>query len=310
LRVTKEHRPGGSSLSQTEGKAAPKGTPGKATLTQELASEPGLARVEGATLFSGPDPTISSEAPALATPDKTDAEYEKSMGVEAAIKSKKMLPVAGIDGQSFVATGVAGKKDGKVTFTFDRAFIGDYKHPAIAKEIRGVHVSISAALSGLGEHKEVKLIQILRNIKKVDGKIVTGEPDTAKRKARSGWDDDKAKSKGWRVDGLDSDTSPFYVSDEVYGNHGSDKKAAKLRDTPGDWTTDTNMGKEFRTCAVSYKDGKGTVLACVDWGYFIDDKGVASFYPAKPTAITGAVQELLDAATRWDGMAGNTKANL
>lgn len=187
------------------------------TLTQQLSSEPGLASVEGGTLFSGPDPTISKEAPALATPEKTDAEYEKSMGVEAA---------------------------------------------------------------------------------------------TAKRKARSGWDDDKAKSKGWRVDGLDSDTSPFYVSDEVYGNHGSDKKAAKLRDTPGDWTTDTNMGKEFRTCAVSYKDGKGTVLACVDWGYFIDDKGAASFYPAKPTATTGAVQELLDAATRWDGIAGNTKANL
>jgi hypothetical protein len=52
------------------------------------------------------------------------------------------------------------------------------------------------------------------------------------------------------------------------------------------------------------------VLACIDWGYFIDDKGVASFYPAKPTATTGAVQELLDAATRWDGTAGNTKANL
>ena len=56
----------------------------------------------------------------MATPDKTDAEYERSMGVRAAIKSKKMLPVVGIDGQSFVATGVAGKKDGKVTFTFAR----------------------------------------------------------------------------------------------------------------------------------------------------------------------------------------------
>lgn len=61
------------------------------TLTQLLSNEPGLARVEGGTLYSGPDPTISNEAPAPATPEKTDAEYEKSMGVEAAIKSKKML---------------------------------------------------------------------------------------------------------------------------------------------------------------------------------------------------------------------------
>src|SRR5689334_21944876 len=109
LRVTREHRPGGSPLSQTDGKAASEGTPGKVTLTQLLSHEPGLARVEGGTLYSGPDPTISNEVPSVATPEKTDAEYEKSMGVEAAIKSKKMLPVAGIDGQSFVATGVAGK---------------------------------------------------------------------------------------------------------------------------------------------------------------------------------------------------------
>jgi hypothetical protein len=78
--VTNEHRPGGSSLSQTEGKAASEGTPGKMTLTQQLSSEPGLARIEGGTLLSGPDPTISNEGPALATPEKTDAEYEKSMG--------------------------------------------------------------------------------------------------------------------------------------------------------------------------------------------------------------------------------------
>jgi hypothetical protein len=36
----------------------------------------------------------------------------------------------------------------------------------------------------------------------------------------------------------------------------------------------------------------------------------STFYPAKPTAYAGAVQELTDAATRWDAQAGNTKANL
>ena len=249
--------------------------------------------------------------PAVASPEKTsDAAYEEAAGIKDAIDKKTMKPVAGIHGQSFTATGCAGKKDGKVTFTFDRAFVGDYDYAPAGKPVRGVHVSISAALSGCGEHKDVKLVQILRNFKKQDGKVVTADPAYAKRRERSGWNDDKAKSKGWRVDGLDSDTTPFYVSSDFYGNHGSDKDPAKLRDSPGDWTTDKNVGKEFRTCAVSYAGGKGTVLACVDWGYYIDDAGAATFYPTTPTAYTGAVQELTDAAERWDNIAGNTKANL
>jgi len=302
-------------------------TPGKQTLVQAydvatasqsappLTGGAGLAdgdaKIDGGTLFSGPDATLGTEVPSVAPPDKTnDADYEKTMGIKAAIDKKTMLPVVGVNGQSFTATGCAGKKDGKVTFTFDRAFVGDYDYPAAGKPVRGVHVSISVALSGCGEHKEVKLIQVLRNFTKKEGKVVTADPGYAKRRERSGWNDDKAKSKGWRIDGLDSDTTPFYVTDDLYGDHGSDKAPAKLRDSPGDWTTDKNVGKEFRTCAVSYAGGNGTVLACVDWGYYIDDAGAATFYPAKPTAYVGAVQELTDAAERWDGMAGNTKANL
>jgi hypothetical protein len=245
------------------------------------------------------------------SPDKaSDADYEASAGIKGAIEKKTMLPVAGVNGQSFTATGCAGKPDGKVTFTFDRAFVGDYDYPAAGKAVRGVHVSISAALSGCGEHKEVKMVQVLRYFTKKDGKIVTAPPTTPKRKERAAWSDDKAKSKGWMVDGLDTDTTPFYVSADIYGNDGTDKDPAKLRDSPGSWTTDKNIGKEFRTCAVSYAGGSGTVLACVDWGYYIDDAGAATFYPAKPTAYAGAVQELTDAAARWDAQAGNTKANL
>lgn len=278
---------------------------------QAISTE-GAAKVEGGTFFSGPDATITANVPpeGQPTPDKTDADYEKDMGVKDAIDKKTMLPVEGVNGKTFTATGCAGKPDGKVAFTFDRAFIGDYEYAAAGKTVRGVHVSISAALSGCGEHTDVKLIQILRNITKKDGKIVTADPTYAKRRERSGWNDAGAKSKGWRVDGLDSDTTPLYVTDELYGNHGSSAKAAKLRDTPGGWSTDRNVGKEFRTCAVSYAGGKGTVLACVDWGYYVDDAGAATFYPATPTAHTGAVQELTDATDRWDNMAGNTKANL
>jgi hypothetical protein len=319
----KTQRPGGATLPATTAETADAATPGKRTLVQDIQGADqaalgggesllqGMAQIEGETLFSGPDPTLGSEVPAVAAPDQTDADYEKTMGIKDAIDKKTMLPITGINGASFTATGCAGKKDGKVTFTFDRAFIGDYAYAAAGgKTVRGVHVCISAALSGCGEHKEVKLVQVLRNFTKKDGKVETAVPQGETRKKRSGSDDDKAKSKGWRVDVIDSKKTPFYVWDEIYGNDGSDKAAAKLRDTPGDWATSTNVGKEFRTCAVSYVGGKGTVLACVDWGYYIDDKGVASFYPAKPTAYTGAVPEILDAAERWDKMPGNDKANI
>lgn len=275
----------------------------------------GGPQIEGGTLFSGPDASLTDAVPAegVPTPDVSDADYESLLGVKDAIDAKKMLPIEGINGKTFTATGCAGKKDGKVSFTFDRAYVGDYEYPAAGKTVRGVHVIISAALSGCGEHTEVKLVQILRNFTKKDGKIVNADPKNDVRRKRSGWGDDKAKSQGWRVDALTDKSSPFYADNSTggfHGNHGSSTKAAKLRDTPGDWATDKNVGKEFRTCAVSYAGGKGTVLACVQWGYYIDDTGKATFYPATPVTFTGSVTELGDAAARWDGIEGNTKANL
>jgi hypothetical protein len=323
----KAQRPGASGPGSEGPASAGAASPGKRTLVDGLdanAAAPvgqaiaigGGPQVEGGTLFSGPDATISAAVPgqAAATPDVTDADYETMMGIKTAIDGGKMVAIAGVNGQTFTATGCAGKKDGKVAFTFDRAFVGDYEYAAAGKSVRGVHVCISAALSGCGEHTEVKLIQILRNFTKKDGKAVTADPTDPVRRTRSGWGDAAAPSRGWRVDGLTDKTTPFYTENsttsDVYGQHGSSTKAAKLRDTPGDWSTSRNVGKEFRTCAVSYAGGKGTVLACVEWGYYIDDAGHATMYPATPVTFTGSVTELNDAATRWDGIAGNTNANL
>ena len=272
--------------------------------------EGGLDRIEGDTMFSGPDADMASAVPSPASPDKTDAEYEKAMGIDKAIASKRMVQVAGVHGKTFTALGCAGKKSGKVAFTFDRAFVGDYDYAPAGKPVRGAHVSLSVKLSDCGEHKDVKLVQILRNFKKDSGKVVTVQPKAEMRKKRSGADDPKAPSRGWRVDETETGRSPFYVTSDFYGNHGSSTKDAKLRDSPGDWMSSRNVGKEFRTCAVSYAGGKGTVLACVDWGYYIDDAGSASFYPATPAARPGAVAELTDAVARWDKLPGHTKVNL
>jgi hypothetical protein len=344
----KTTRLGTNDSSSPTGASEPGGTPGKTTLVQQAygdvvqrkaaaegaaapATEAGAAPAaegaplesftgggavfEGGEFFAPPDGEVTANIPAPAkdmpAPAKTDEEYETTIGVKDAIDKGKMVPVAGVNGQSFVATGVAGKAAGKITFKFVKAYVGDYDYAAAGgKTVRGAHVVITATLENCGAHTEVKFVQVFRNIVKNGDKMDTAEPDTAKRKERAGWSDAGAKSRGWGVDELDSGTSPFYVSSDLYGQHGSDAKAAKLRDSPGFWTDKRNLGREFRTCAVSYAGGKGTVLACIDWGYYIDAAGNVSFYPAKPTAFTGAVTEVLDAGKRWDSDAANTKANI
>ena len=82
-------------------------------------------------------------------------------------------------------------------------------------------------------------------------------------------------------------------------------------DAPGHWTTDTNIGKEFHTCAVcSPATGASTILGCVTWGYYIDSTGNVSFRPASPSASCGASTIEEDATTRWEGIAGNDPANI
>lgn len=297
---------------------APTGEIGAAPAAQGAPLESytgGGAVFEGEEFFAPPDGAVTASIPPPAkdmpAPAKTDEEYETTIGVKDAIDKGKMVPVAGVNGQSFVATKVAGKDDGKVTFKFVKAYVGDYDYAAAGgKTVRGAHVVISATLENCGAHTDVKLVQVFRNIVKNSGKMDTAEPDTAKRKERAGWSDAGAKSRGWGVDEFDTGKSPFYVSSDLYGQHGSDSKPARLRDSPGFWNDKRNLGREFRTCAVSYAGGKGTALACIDWGYYIDGAGNVSFYPAKPTAYTGAVSELLDAAKRWDGDAANTKASI
>jgi hypothetical protein len=240
--------------------------------------------------------------------DEADAEYEEALGISAAIREQRMIAVEGVHEQTFTARGIRG--EGRVHFTFERAFVGDYDYPPAGRAVRGAHVSLSVRLAGCGEHDEVRLVQVLRNIALRDGEIVTAEPNSTRRQQRSGWSDPHAPSRGWRVDELDHGHSPFYVTSSFYGHHGSTRRPAKLRDSPGDWLTDRNMGKEFRTCAVSYSRGRAVMLACIDWGYSIDEQGQVSFFPRVPTAMAGAPESFVDAIERWDAMTGNTPVGL
>jgi hypothetical protein len=200
-----------------------------------------------------------------------------------------------------------------VSFKFVRALQGEYPYGAASgKMVRGVHVIISMNYTSkeCGDCAEVKPVQILRNVKMSGGKLVTARPDTATRGARSGWSKPGAPSRGWRIDALDSEHSPFYSSGEFYGQNGDSTKPAVLRDSPGNWATERDVGKDFRTCAVCYNPGKkGVTLGCIDWGYYTNGAGVISFRPAAPKAKCGAA-ELGAAAKRWDKLSGNTPVNL
>ncbi len=218
-----------------------------------------------------------------------------------------------IDKQNVRADNCFGREGCNIDFHFDKAYVGDYNYVGGGgKTVRGVYVKISVRYNAAacGPCEQVQLLQVLRNITKTDGKMVSADPGSATRRERSGWGDPKSKSRGWRVDALESETKPYYSSSWV-GKTGSATTPAVLWDTPGDWSTDTNAGKELETCAIcTPKAGPSTALACVRWGYYIDSTGNVAFRPSVPVAYCGVTQPLNDATLRWGAIAGNTPANI
>jgi hypothetical protein len=156
----------------------------------------------------------------------------------------------------------------------------------------------------------VRVIQVVRSITQTGGSMVTADPGEATRRTRSGWGNASAPSRGWRVDTLTSATNP-YVTSMWTGQPGTSTTPALFYDSPGNWSTDTNKGLEFQTCAIcTPSSGSSTVLGCVNWGYYIDGSGVVAFRPATPSATCGTVQQVTDATQRWDAIPGNTAANI
>jgi hypothetical protein len=240
----------------------------------------------------------------------TDADFEKAYGVDTAVAAGTMKTVPGVHGTTFEANGCGGKPACKVGFTFTRALMGLHKYQG--DDLRGISVSISmgAKTNDCGACDTLKPIQVYSFNSDVGGKLTPIAPDTDKRKDRTGWNDPKAPSRGWSVDALDSDTTPFYVTSEFFGQSGSATKQAVLRDAPGSWAFKSNVGKEFRTCAVCYDGGgKGRVLGCVSWGYLIDGSKNITFRPT-PAATCAPATEFSDAVKRWEGLRGNDKANI
>jgi hypothetical protein len=179
-----------------------------------------------------------------------------------------------------------------------------------------------------GNPKAIRLVQVCRSFKvdettqvrqavAPDADLHDRHDPQRHRLERAGyvWDDKKnewvagpnAASMGWRVDSSNASGSPWFSgeSDEdvsIHGRSGVNGQPAIQRDAPGTFVDRAyNVGKEFRTCAVAYDEqGRGAVLATIDWGYYCDVHGNVTF--DMPSAYAGANVEVFDASDRWNAL--------
>ncbi|MCW3162443.1 eCIS core domain-containing protein [Chryseobacterium oryctis] len=240
-----------------------------------------------------------------------DATAESGTGVDQGITNGTMIADA-IMGNTYTAN--CRLRNYSMRFKFSKAYKGTYPYRAASRDVKGVYVKIEASIADnqyCGRCTPMKLIQTLRNItQNSSGNMETADPTDATRRERSGWSDASAPSRGWRVDTLTTSANPYYTSTWV-GQEGSETSPAILWDVPGDWSTDTNVGKEFYTCAVCTDvSGRNWISACVQWGYYINSSGDIAFRPITPVATCSYTQQVRDVSERWDSIAGNTKTNI
>lgn len=242
-----------------------------------------------------------------------DATFEANTGVDKGIKKGTMTKDAAINGKTFTVS--CGFNSYDFSFKFAKAYKGDYPYTSAGKDVRGIYVKIEASIKDkekCGRCTPMQLIQVTRDsAKNAAGVLESVKPTSATREARGGWSDPKAPSRGWYVDTLDSAKSAFVTDLAHTAEAGDETKPAILWDPPGYWSTDTNKGGDFYTCAVCQDASKRKwIAACVQWGSYTDGSGNINFNPLTPVASCGSIQTVRDASERWDAIPGNTKTGI
>lgn len=245
----------------------------------------------------------------------TDAEYEAATGLDRAIRDGTLTSDSDIEGKSFEADKAFGQDGCKAKFEFSIAKRGTYPYLAAAKTVKGVYVRINASFDKAkceGRCEEIKVLQVLRQFTKNDtGRKDNIDPGSPQRRERSGWSDATSPSRGWYVDSANS--APFYGPGGATGSaeSGSTDRPSIERDAPGFFDGMLNKGKDFVACAVCVNSGqKSTIIACVNWGFYIDGAGNVSFDPKPPTGSGSPPQQVKDALDRFERIAGNSSANI
>lgn len=323
----------GSNIVFGAGAYAPKSTAGQRLIAHELAhtlqqrgaqsvqrlaigaADDGHEReaeaVADAVMRGDPTPVPKPSSLSIQRVQRTsDTSVESGTGAGTGITNGTLTAVAGVDGTAFDATNCFGVDGCNVHFTFEKAYKGVYPYVGGGgTNIRGLYVKIVARPDAdCWSCNHLEMVQVLRNTTMTSGAMVNAEPDTDMRKRRSGWNDAKAPSRGWRVDATNDERNPFYSQSWV-GESGDFRTPAILWDTPGGFETDRNAGKDFQSCLICVNGSSRISLGCVTWGYYIDSAGAITFQP-QPTASCSATTQLRDASRRWDSLSGHQHVDL
>jgi Domain of unknown function (DUF4157) len=251
-----------------------------------------------------------------------DASFEALSGVNTALTATPptMATVPSVHGATFTASACPGTAAAappaasacNVAFRFDKAYKGDFHYQtATGRVVRGLYVKITMTpTAGCGACTPLRSIQVLRSVTMgTGGAMQATDPVDPVRRQRSGWSATGpvagAASPGWRVDNTTTSASPYIW----HANDGDATHPTVMWDSPGDWANLTNIGREFRSCALCSVGGRNVSLACVTWGFYTNGSGTIAFQPT-PVASCGAPTELRDASARWDSLPGNTHVNL
>jgi len=239
---------------------------------------------------------------------QTDAGFEALSGVNAGLTAGTLTRDA-IDGQTFTVN--CGFRDYTVAFTFRKAYKGIYPYRSSGTDVNGIYVKIEASYTDnqkCGRCTPMRLIQVARSVAmNSSGDIESAQPSGTARQQRSGWGNTSSASRGWRVDTIDTATNAYVTNLSYHANEGNETTPAIIWDSPGQWTSTRNEGAEFYTAAVCEDLAHHRkIVACINWGYYINSSGVIAFRPATPIAICNYSQQVRDASERWDTISGNT----
>lgn len=258
-------------------------------------------------------PTITKKSDKQIRRQINDRVFERHFGLDQGIRAGTLRPVRNVHGQVFSTPECFGRPGCRIEFKFMKAYIGESPRSYIpnSRVVRFAYVKIRMKFVGACANcRSLEAIQIVRDTNiNARGNIISAEPNDQYRQQRSGWDNPRAPSRGWRVDMLENITDPFY-SHISSGESGGPRGYATIIDAPFTWMHIRNRGREFQTCLICVSgNGERSTLGCVRWGFYAHSRGI-TFLPAIPVPTCGQSVELRDAANRWDTIQGNQPVNL
>jgi hypothetical protein len=245
---------------------------------------------------------------------KKETEVEKATGVRDAIDKKTLTPINEVHGKEFVAKDCTGVDGCNVAFKFLYAYSGTFVYKG--QKLTGLYVKNSVSITGEDPKKKfttIAALQVLSQYSLEDGKEVIKRPLEDYKRARAGYgkDQDKAKSLGWYVDAHEDAVPPFHPY-SVEGDFATldNQTATIMWDTPGDAGV-SDRGKVFYTCVMGHVKGdEWQFIACVKWGYYLNEDKKLVLRPSKPQTLNKLPQEVKDAIERWNTLPGVKKVTI